>query len=184
MARVLIKDVSKKYGEVLAVKDMDLDIKDKEFIVMVGPSGCGKSTTLRMIAGLEVITSGDIYIGERLINDVPPKERKVAMVFQEYALYPHMTAYDNISFGLRVRHESREEIDTDSHSQQIEIKKRKFSIGGCILAILSISLMLGSNIISDVLGDILDPIAFVIVGLVLFIIGVAGIIYEFQQRSH
>jgi len=111
MARVLIKDVSKRYGEVLAVKDMNLDVKDREFIVLVGPSGCGKSTTLRMIAGLEVITSGEIYIGDRLINDVPPKDRKVAMVFQEYALYPHMTAYDNIAFGLKVRHESRREID-------------------------------------------------------------------------
>lgn len=111
MARVLIKDVSKRYGEVLAVKDMNLDVKDREFIVLVGPSGCGKSTTLRMIAGLEVITSGQIYIGDRLINDVPPKDRKVAMVFQEYALYPHMTAYDNIAFGLKVRHESRREID-------------------------------------------------------------------------
>lgn len=111
MARVLIKDASKKYGEVLAVKDMNLEIKDKEFMVLVGPSGCGKSTTLRMVAGLEVITSGEIYIGDRLINDVPPKDRKVAMVFQEYALYPHMTAYDNIAFGLRIRHEPRKEID-------------------------------------------------------------------------
>ena len=111
MARILIKDVSKRYGEVLAVKDMNLDVKDKEFIVLVGPSGCGKSTTLRMIAGLEVITTGEIYIGDRLINEVPPKDRKVAMVFQEYALYPHMTAYDNIAFGLKVRHESRKEID-------------------------------------------------------------------------
>ena len=111
MARVLIKDVNKKYGEVLAVKDMNLEIKDREFMVLVGPSGCGKSTTLRMVAGLEVITSGEIYIGNRLINDVPPKDRRVAMVFQEYALYPHMTAYDNIAFGLRVRHEPRKEID-------------------------------------------------------------------------
>jgi len=111
MARVLIKNVSKRYGEVLAVKNMNLDAKDKEFVVMVGPSGCGKSTTLRMIAGLEVITSGEIYIGDRLINEVPPKDRKVAMVFQEYALYPHMTAYDNIAFGMKVRHESRKEID-------------------------------------------------------------------------
>ena len=111
MARVLIKDASKKYGEVLAVKDMNLEVKDKEFMVLVGPSGCGKSTTLRMVAGLEVVTSGEIYIGDRLINDVPPKDRRVAMVFQEYALYPHMTAYDNIAFGLRVRHEPRKEID-------------------------------------------------------------------------
>lgn len=111
MARVLIKDASKKYGEVLAVKDMNLEIKDREFMVLVGPSGCGKSTTLRMVAGLEVITSGEIYIGDRLVNDVPPKDRRVAMVFQEYALYPHMTAYENIAFGLKVRHESRKEID-------------------------------------------------------------------------
>jgi len=111
MAKVLIKNVTKKYEGILAIKDMNLDIKDKEFMVLVGPSGCGKTTTLKMIAGLEAITSGNIYIGDRLINNVSPKDRKIAMVFQEYALYPHMTAYENIAFGLRIRHEPKKEID-------------------------------------------------------------------------
>lgn len=111
MAKVLIKNVTKKYKGISAIKDMNLDVKDKEFITLVGPSGCGKTTTLKMIAGLEAITSGNIYIGNRLINDVPPKDRKIAMVFQEYALYPHMTAYENIAFGLKIRHEPKKEID-------------------------------------------------------------------------
>ena len=85
---------------VIAVQEFNLDIKDKEFIVLVGPSGCGKSTTLRMIAGLEEISGGELYIGDRLVNDVAPKDRDIAMVFQNYALYPHMTVYDNMAFGL------------------------------------------------------------------------------------
>ena len=96
---------------VVAVQAFNLDIKDKEFIVLVGPSGCGKSTTLRMIAGLEDITDGELYIGDRLVNDVAPKDRDIAMVFQNYALYPHMTVYDNMAFALKLRHESKEEID-------------------------------------------------------------------------
>ena len=96
---------------VVAVQAFNLDIKDKEFIVLVGPSGCGKSTTLRMIAGLEDITDGELYIGDRLVNDVAPKDRDIAMVFQNYALYPHMTVYDNMAFALKLRHASKEEID-------------------------------------------------------------------------
>ena len=96
---------------VVAVQAFNLDIKDKEFIVLVGPSGCGKSTTLRMIAGLEDITDGELYIGDRLVNDVAPKDRDIAMVFQNYALYPHMTVYDNMAFALKLRHASKEDID-------------------------------------------------------------------------
>jgi multiple sugar transport system ATP-binding protein len=112
MAQVVLKELGKKFDEVVAVRDVNLQIKDKEFIVLVGPSGCGKSTTLRMIAGLEEITSGEIYIGERLVNDLPPKDRDIAMVFQNYALYPHMTVYDNMAFGLKMRKFPKAEIDT------------------------------------------------------------------------
>jgi multiple sugar transport system ATP-binding protein len=111
MAQVVLKDLGKKFDEVVAVRDVNLTIKDREFIVLVGPSGCGKSTTLRMIAGLEEITSGEIYIGERLVNDLPPKDRDIAMVFQNYALYPHMTVYDNMAFGLKMRKFPKPEID-------------------------------------------------------------------------
>ncbi len=111
MAQVLMKDLNKKYDEVHAVKDVNLHIRDKEFIVLVGPSGCGKSTTLRMVAGLEEITSGEIVIGDRVVNDLPPKDRDIAMVFQNYALYPHMTVYDNMAFGLKMRKFPRAEIE-------------------------------------------------------------------------
>ncbi len=96
---------------VVAVQEFNLDVKDKEFIVLVGPSGCGKSTTLRMIAGLEEISEGELYIGDRLVNDVPPKDRDIAMVFQNYALYPHMTVYDNMAFALKLKHTPKDEID-------------------------------------------------------------------------
>ena len=96
---------------VVAVQEVNLEIKDKEFIVLVGPSGCGKSTTLRMIAGLEEISEGELYIGDRLVNDVAPKDRDIAMVFQNYALYPHMTVYDNLAFALKLRHTPKDEID-------------------------------------------------------------------------
>ena len=96
---------------VVAVQEFNLEIKDKEFIVLVGPSGCGKSTTLRMVAGLEDISGGELYIGDKLVNDVPPKDRDIAMVFQNYALYPHMSVYDNIAFALKLRHMPKEEID-------------------------------------------------------------------------
>src|SRR5881409_3892531 len=110
MAQVLMKDLNKKYDEVHAVKDVNLHIRDKEFVVLVGPSGCGKSTTLRMVAGLEEITSGEISIGERVVNDLPPKDRDIAMVFQNYALYPHMSVYDNMAFGLKMRKFPKPEI--------------------------------------------------------------------------
>ncbi len=115
MANVLIKNVFKVYkgdkgNDVTAVKDVNFEIKDKEFIVLVGPSGCGKSTTLRMVAGLEEISAGDIFIDERRINDVPPKDRDIAMVFQNYALYPHMTVFDNMAFGLKLRKYPKDEI--------------------------------------------------------------------------
>jgi multiple sugar transport system ATP-binding protein len=103
MAQVALRNIVKMFDKTPAVQGIDLDISDREFIVLVGPSGCGKSTTLRMIAGLEEATSGEIYIGDQLVNDVPPKDRDIAMVFQNYALYPHMTVYENMSFGLRLK---------------------------------------------------------------------------------
>jgi multiple sugar transport system ATP-binding protein len=111
MSQVLLKDLNKKYDEVHAVKDVNLHIRDKEFIVLVGPSGCGKTTTLRMLAGLEEITAGEIHIGDRLVNDLPPKDRDIAMVFQNYALYPHLTVYDNMAFGLKMRKFPKAEIE-------------------------------------------------------------------------
>jgi len=112
MASIKLDSITKVYpGDVLAVSDFNLEIEDKEFIILVGPSGCGKSTTLRMIAGLEDITKGELYIGDRLVNDIPPKDRDIAMVFQNYALYPHMTVYKNMAFGLKLRKTSKEEID-------------------------------------------------------------------------
>jgi multiple sugar transport system ATP-binding protein len=115
MAKVTVKNVYKIYPgdkgrHVTAVNDVTLDIQDREFVVLVGPSGCGKSTTLRMIAGLEEISKGDIYIGDRRVNDVPPKDRDIAMVFQNYALYPHMSVYDNLAFGLKLRKYPKPEI--------------------------------------------------------------------------
>ena len=111
MAKVLMEKLSKHYGEVKAVKDLDLEIPDKEFVVLVGPSGCGKTTTLRMVAGLEDITAGDIYIDDKVVNHLPPKDRDIAMVFQNYALYPHMTVYQNMAFGLTLRKFPKAEID-------------------------------------------------------------------------
>ena len=111
MAQVTLRKVIKKYDEVEAVSAIDLDIADKEFVVLVGPSGCGKSTTLRMIAGLEEITGGEIAVDGDVVNDVPPKDRDMAMVFQNYALYPHMTVYQNMSFGLRLKKYPKDEID-------------------------------------------------------------------------
>ena len=112
MATLLLKDLNKVYPNgVQAVFDFNLEIKDKEFIVLVGPSGCGKSTTLRMVAGLEDITSGELYIDDTLVNDQAPKDRNIAMVFQSYALYPHMTVYDNMAFGLKLRKMPKNEIE-------------------------------------------------------------------------
>ena len=111
MAKVILKDLTKKYDEVLAVNQINAVIENEEFVVLVGPSGCGKTTTLRMVAGLEEITGGEIYIGERLVNDIPPKDRDIAMVFQNYALYPHMNVYDNMAFGLKLRKTPKAEIE-------------------------------------------------------------------------
>ena len=112
MAGLTLKGIYKKYpGGVVAVSDVNLEIRDKEFIVLVGPSGCGKSTTLRMIAGLEEISEGELYIGDRLVNDIAPKDRDIAMVFQNYALYPHMTVFDNMAFGLKLRKVPKAEIE-------------------------------------------------------------------------
>lgn len=111
MAGVSFRHVYKRFGDVSVIKDFNLEIADKEFMVFVGPSGCGKSTNLRMLAGLEEISEGDILIGDRVVNDVPPKDRDIAMVFQSYALYPHMSVYDNMAFGLKLRKMPKTEID-------------------------------------------------------------------------
>ncbi|MRR35654.1 ATP-binding cassette domain-containing protein, partial [bacterium] len=110
MASVTYENVFKKFGDVTAVNNLNLNIDDKEFLVFVGPSGCGKTTALRLLAGLEEISSGTIKIGDRVVNDVPPKDRDIAMVFQSYALYPHMTVYENLAFGLKLRKTPKEEI--------------------------------------------------------------------------
>ncbi|HMQ51445.1 MAG TPA: ABC transporter ATP-binding protein, partial [Anaerolineae bacterium] len=111
MAKVQYRNMVKAWGDVIGVNNLNLDVPDKEFLVLVGPSGCGKSTALRCLAGLEEITSGEILIGDRVVNDVPPKDRDIAMVFQSYALYPHMTVYDNMAFGLKLRKTPKAEID-------------------------------------------------------------------------
>ena len=116
MAKISLQNIRKVYpGGVEVVPKLNLEIADKEFVVLVGPSGCGKSTTLRMIAGLEEITDGDMYIGERRVNDVAPKDRNIAMVFQSYALYPHMTVYKNMAFGLSLQKMPKDEIDRKVH---------------------------------------------------------------------
>ncbi|HMC37044.1 MAG TPA: sn-glycerol-3-phosphate ABC transporter ATP-binding protein UgpC, partial [Actinomycetota bacterium] len=111
MARIVLEGITKQFSpDVIAVDDVSLDIADGEFMVLVGPSGCGKSTILRIIAGLEEVTAGEVHIGDRQVTDLPPKERDVAMVFQNYALYPHMTVEENIGFGLKLRHVAKEEV--------------------------------------------------------------------------
>src|SRR5207302_6016659 len=110
MAQVVIRNLNKKFDGVHAVNDVNLEIRDKEFLVLVGPSGCGKTTTLRMVAGLESITSGEVLIGETVVNELPPMDRDIAMVFQNYALYPHMSVYDNMAFGLKMRKVERAKI--------------------------------------------------------------------------
>ncbi len=116
MASLSLKNITKQYPNgVIAVKDFNLDIADREFIIFVGPSGCGKSTTLRMIAGLEEISSGELWIADKLVNDVEPKDRDIAMVFQNYALYPHMSVYDNMAFGLKLRKVPKDQIDKQVH---------------------------------------------------------------------
>ena len=111
MAEVILRKVLKKIDEHVIVDSIDLEVKDREFCVLVGPSGCGKTTTLRMIAGLEEVTGGEVWIGNRLVNGIPPKSRDIAMVFQNYALYPHMTAYQNMAFGLKLRGHTKKDID-------------------------------------------------------------------------
>ena len=112
MASVTFKNIKKTYkGDVHVLHEISLEVKDHEFLVLVGPSGCGKSTLLRMLAGLEEITAGEIYIGDTLVNPLPPREREIAMVFQDYALYPHMTVRENMSFGLKLRNMPKETID-------------------------------------------------------------------------
>src|SRR5512134_3924626 len=111
MARVAFENVVKKFGDVIAVNNLNIDVADKEFLVFVGPSGCGKTTALRCLAGLEEITDGTIRIGDRVVNDVAPKDRDIAMVFQSYALYPHLSVYDNMAFGLKLRKTPKAEID-------------------------------------------------------------------------
>ena len=138
MASLSLRNICKVYPNgFCAVKDFNLEIKDKEFIIFVGPSGCGKSTTLRMIAGLEEISSGELQIGDKLVNDVEPKDRDIAMVFQNYALYPHMTVYDNMSFGLKLRKVPKPEIDKLVHEaakilgiEQLLDRKPKALSGG------------------------------------------------------
>lgn len=110
MAGVTFEHVSKRFGDVIAVNDLSIEVADKEFLVFVGPSGCGKTTSLRLLAGLEEITEGNIFIGDRLVNDVAPKDRDIAMVFQSYALYPHMSVYDNMAFGLKLRKTPKAEV--------------------------------------------------------------------------
>ena len=117
MAKVELKNLTKKYGEVIAVQNMNLTIPHNEFLVLVGPSGCGKSTTLRMIAGLEEITGGDIYIGDQLVTEKDPKDRNVSIVFQNYALYPHMTVEENLGFSLKI-------AKVDKKKLNIELKKQ------------------------------------------------------------
>ena len=111
MARIRFDNVTKRYGNVVAVDGLDLEIRDKEFIVLLGPSGCGKTTTLNMIAGLDELTEGDIYFDDQIVNFMPPHKRDAAMVFQSYALYPHMSVYDNLAFGLRLRKTPKQEIE-------------------------------------------------------------------------
>jgi multiple sugar transport system ATP-binding protein len=138
MADVTFEHVTKRFtAQTTAVKDFNLEVRDKEFMVLVGPSGCGKSTALRMLAGLEEITEGVIKIGERVVNDVPPRDRDIAMVFQSYALYPHKSVYDNMAFGLQVRHMPKDEIDkrvreaarTLELTQMLQRKPRQLSGG-------------------------------------------------------
>ena len=111
MANVMLQDLTKRFDKVVAVNGINLEIPDKEFVVFVGPSGCGKTTTLRMVAGLEEASDGTIMIGDRIVNDIPPKDRNIAMVFQNYALYPHMNVYKNMAFGLKLRRTPKPEID-------------------------------------------------------------------------
>jgi multiple sugar transport system ATP-binding protein len=127
MAGVTYDHVTKKFGEFTALNDLDIQIEDKEFLVLVGPSGCGKTTALRCLAGLEEVTSGKVLIGKTVVNDIPPKDRDIAMVFQSYALYPHMTVYDNMAFGLKLRRVPKEEI-----RKRVDIAAQTLGIEGLL----------------------------------------------------
>src|SRR5271167_4411048 len=115
MAQVVLRSLNKRFDGLHVVKDVNIEVRDKEFVVLVGPSGCGKTTTLRMVAGLESVTSGEILIGDRRVNVLPPMDRDIAMVFQNYALYPHMSLHDNMAFGLKMRKFDRAEIAKRVH---------------------------------------------------------------------
>ena len=128
MASVTFENVVKRYGNVTAVSNLNLEIPDKEFLVFVGPSGCGKSTSLRMLAGLEDISDGTIYIGDRPVNDVPPKDRDIAMVFQSYALYPHMSVYDNMAFALKLRAKTGRDVFLTSGEYQRRVLVSTFLV--------------------------------------------------------
>src|SRR5258706_13360371 len=136
MAEIRIKHITKRFGDFVALHELDLTIRDGEFLVLLGPSGCGKTTTLRSVAGLERQTSGDIYIGDTLVNNLPPGERDIAMVFQFYALYPHLTAFDNISFPLRAQRTPQAEIEqrvyTTARTLRIEhlLRRRPKQLSG------------------------------------------------------
>ena len=125
MASVTFDHITKRFGDVAAVNDLNIQIEDKEFLVLVGPSGCGKSTALRCLAGLEDVTEGRILIGDQVVNDVAPKDRDIAMVFQSYALYPHMSVFDNMAFGLKLRKVPKEEIKrrVNEAAQMLGIKR-------------------------------------------------------------
>ena len=127
MASVTYSHVTKRFGDFEAVKDLNIEIADQEFLVFVGPSGCGKTTSLRLLAGLEDVSEGELYIGDRMVNDVAPKDRNIAMVFQSYALYPHLNVYNNVAFGLRLRNVDREEID-----RRVRIVADQLEIGGLL----------------------------------------------------
>src|SRR6476469_4530509 len=137
MAGITFDNVTKTYGDgFLAVDDLNLDVQDGEFVVLVGPSGCGKTTALRMLAGLEEISGGEIRIGDRVVNDLTPKDRDIAMVFQSYALYPHMTVYENLAFGLKLhkvpKKEIKERVQQAAHILKIEefLKRKPRALSG------------------------------------------------------
>lgn len=131
MARIQLKSLTKKWGKVYGVNDVNLDIKDQEFVVFLGPSGCGKTTTMRMIAGLEDPSGGEIHIGDRVVNELDPKDRDVAMVFQSYGLYPNLTIYENIRFPLKVR-----KVDPTTHDERVKRAAKWSNWGTCWIAIL------------------------------------------------
>ena len=134
MAQVLIRNLNKMYGDVHAVKDVNLEIRDNEFMVLVGPSGCGKTTTLRMVAGLESITSGQVLIGDVVVNDLAPMDRDIAMVFQNYALYPHMSVYANMAYGLKIRKLDKEDIDRRVRKAAKTLELERLRIRGQVTA--------------------------------------------------